>query len=575
MMVFNIEVNNRAVQAEQGESILSALTRAGIHVPTLCSMKDLSPTGACRMCIVEVQGKSSLVPSCSFIVEDKMQIKTHSPRVVRARKTLIELLLSNHPDDCLYCERSGNCELQNLAAELNVRERRIPGIKNFYKIDKSSAGIVREPAKCILCGRCVRVCEELQSVAAVDFLERGSQTHIGTAFNKDLNFSSCIQCGQCLMVCPTAALTEKVQFPDLEVHLHNPGKKVLVQYSPVTAFTVAEAFGLKTGKETTGLIHAALKKIGFDLVYDSSFGNDVQVVEMANELIHRVEADKLLPLISSCCPSWVKYAEQFRPEILPNLSTCKSAQQIMGSLMKTFLSACDGDDARQPYSVSVMPCLSKKYESQRAEMTNMGLSDIDTVITTRELIRLIRLNGINMENIQPETPDEKLSAASSIGTLMGASGGLTEAIIRSLHFLTTGTELKEYSIQKLRGNKERRELKLKIADEEYGFAVVNGLSGIHSLLNEIANGRSDIHFIEVMACRGGCVYGGGQPITNPQNENKSRIKSLYEMDERAAIRTAHKNPGLKELYANFPGEPLVNKSLSLLHTGFSKKDVLL
>lgn len=575
MMVINIEVNNRNIEAEKGETILSALTKAGIGIPTLCSMKELSPTGACRMCVVEVEGKPKLVPGCSYPVEEKMKIKTHSARVIRARKSLVELLLSNHPDDCLYCERNGNCELQSLAEELNVRERRIPGIKNSYKLDKSSSGIVREPAKCILCGRCVRVCEEIQCVASVDFLYRGSHTHIGTAFNNDLNFSSCIQCGQCLLVCPTAALTERVQFPDLENHLHDPTKKVVVQFSPITAFTVAEAFGLKPNKETPAIIHEALKKIGFDSIYDSSFGNDVQVFEMAHELFSNLKQNKNLPLISSCCPSWVKYAEQFRPEIIPNLSTCKSQQQIMGSLMKTYLNDSDSEDTRQIYSVSIMPCLSRKYESQRTELTHKGVADIDTVITSRELIRLIRLNGINMHYLQPAAPDPKVSVTSTLALLMGNSGGLTEAIIRSLYFLLTGEELKEYSIIKVRGNKERKEFKMKIGEMEYGFAVINGLTGIHTLLNEIANGRKDIHFIEVVACRGGCVAGGGQPIHKPGNEAKLKNKYLYELDERATIRAAHKNPKVNELYSNFLGEPLGEKCTSLLHTGFSKKEVLL
>jgi len=574
-MEFNIEVNSRTIAAEKGETILSALSKAGIAIPTLCNMKDLSPTGACRMCVVEVEGKPNLVPGCSFPVEENMSIKTHSPRVIRARKSLVELLLSNHPDDCLYCERNGNCELQRLAEELNVRERRIPGLKNSYKLDKSSAGIVRDQAKCILCGRCVRVCEELQCVASVDFLQRGSQTHIGTSFNKDLNFSSCIQCGQCLMACPTAALIEKVQFPELENQLHDPSKKVIVQYSPVTAYTIAEAFGLKPGKEIPAIIHSALKKIGFDTVYDSSMGNDVQIMEMAQELIERIKENKKLPVISSCCPSWVKYAEQFRPEILPLLSSCKSAQQIMGSLMKTYLNDHLQEDNRQIYSVSIMPCLSRKYESQRVEMTQKGVADIDNVITSRELIRLIRLNGINVQNLKADTPEPKASISSSVAYLMGNSGGLTESLIRTLHFLITRGELKEYSISKVRGNKDRKEFKVKIGDIEYGFAVMNGLTGIHSLLNELANGRNDIHFVEVMACRGGCIAGGGQPIHKVQDDQKARSKTLYELDERAAIRAAHKNPKVNEIYTNFLGEPMSEKCKSHLHTGFSKKEVLL
>lgn len=574
-MAIKIEVNNRNIEAEKGETILSALTKAGIRIPTLCNMKDLSPTGACRMCVVEVEGKQSLVPGCSFPVEEDMRIKTHSPRVIRARKSLVELLLSNHPDDCLYCERNGNCELQYLAEELNIRERRIPGIKNSFKLDKSSAGIIREPSKCILCGRCVRVCEEIQCVAAIDFLQRGSQTHIGTSFNKDLNFSSCIQCGQCLMACPTAALIEKVHFPELEMQLHDPSKKVIVQFSPISAYTIAEAFDLKQGKEIPAIIHAALKRIGFETIYDNSFGNDLQVMEMARELIKRINETKALPMISSCCPSWVKYAEQFRPEILPLLSSCKSSQQIIGSLMRTYFNDVTKEDNRQLYSVSIMPCLSRKYESQRAEMTHNGIADIDNVLTTRELIRLIRQNGINMHQLQPEAPEPKVSISSSVANLMGISGGLTESIIRTLYFLISGEELKELSIIKVRGNKDRKELKLTIGNFEYGFVVLNGLRGIHALLNELADGRKDIHFIEVMACKGGCIAGGGQPIHKTENDIKLKSKTFYELDERASVRAAHKNQKVNEIYATYLGEPLGEKCKSLLHTGFSRKEVLL
>jgi iron-only hydrogenase group A len=377
------------------------------------------------------------------------------------------------------------------------------------------------------------------------------------------------------MTCPTAALTEKLQFPDLEIHLHEASKKVIVQISPVTAYAVAEAFGLKPGKETPAIIHSALRKIGFDSIFDSSFGNDIQVIEMANELIARVKENKNLPLISSCCPSWVKFAEQFRPEIIPNLSTCKSAQQIMGSLLKTYLKNPEKEDVRQPYSVSIMPCLSRKYESQRVEMSRKGVSDIDAVITSRELIRLIRLNGINMQDLQPEAPDPKVSTVSSAGKLMGNSGGLTESLIRSFHYLLTGSELTDYSILKLRGNKERKEYKLFTGDYVYGFAVINGLTGVHTLLNEIANGRNDIQFIEVMACKGGCVAGGGQPIHKSENDPKSRSKNLFELDDRASVRAAHKNPKVIEVYSSFLGEPMGEKCKSLLHTSFSRKEVLL
>src|SRR5512133_1139670 len=354
-MVFSIEVNNREITARKGETILSALQRSGIRVPTICSMKDFSPTGACRMCVVEVEGKNNLVPSCSYPVEEWMKIYTHSPRVIKARKTIVELLLSDHPDDCLYCERNGNCELQRLAEELSIRERRIPGSKTKYKLDKSSPSIIREPSKCILCGRCVRVCEEIQGISTLDFAHRGSNTSIATAFGKDLNFSSCIHCGQCVVICPTGALIERVEFPELEQQLHDPKKVVVVQYSPSVPVTLSEEFELKTGKDWPGILNALLRKIGFDLVLETAFGSDLNIMEVTGELITKIRNKETMPVLSSCCPGWVKHLEQSKPELIPLLSTTKSPQQLMGSLIKTRLSELNGWKPENIFSVAIMP----------------------------------------------------------------------------------------------------------------------------------------------------------------------------------------------------------------------------
>ena len=404
-MVFNLEVNNRIIQAKKGETILSVLRRNGIQVPTLCNMKEFTPTGACRMCVIEMEGVENLLPSCSIVVEDFMKIKTHSPRVLRARKTIVELLLSNHPDDCLYCERNGNCELQKLAEDLNIRERRIPGRKTLFKIDKSGSSIVRDPAKCILCGRCVRVCEEVQNIATLDFIYRGSRLAISPAMSKSLNFSNCISCGQCIIVCPTGAITEKVQFSELDHSLHDIKKKVIAQFSPTVSVSIAEEFGLRPGKDVNGLINAALRKIGFNKVFDTSFGADLMVVEQAEEFLQRLEKNENLPFITGCCPSWISFAEQSAPDILKNVTSLKSPQQISGTLIKTWVSEKYAIPPEDVYSVSFMPCTSKKMEAQRAEMTTKGYPDVDTVLTTRELVRLIRLNGIDMLSLEPEPPE--------------------------------------------------------------------------------------------------------------------------------------------------------------------------
>jgi len=574
-MVFTIEVNNREIQARKGETILSALQRAGFHVPTICSMKDFTPTGACRMCVVEIEGRPNLVPSCSFPVEEWMKIHTHSPRVIRARKTIVELLLSNHPDDCLYCERNGNCELQKLAEELNIRERRIPGSRTMLKLDKSSATIIREPSKCILCGRCVRICEEVQNISTFDFVNRGSNTQINTAFCKDLNFSNCIHCGQCLMVCPTGALIEKVQFPELEASLYDPAKKVVVQYAPSIPVTLMEALDIRPGKDWNGILQTALRKIGFDRVIEMSFGADLATMEETDELVDRIESGKLLPMFSSSCPGWVKYMEQAYPEMLPYLSTCKSPQQMTGTLIKTFLCEKEGWQPDQVYSVSIMPCTARKYESQREELTKKGVSDIDLVITTRELMRLIGIHGIDLTTIESEYQNTPMKGFTSAGKLVSVTGGTLESVIRTFYFKMTGKDLREYKISKIRNLKERREFKLRIGNKEYGFAVLNGMTGVRDLLKEIQAGRSDLHFIEVMACQGGCIAGGGQPIRNSSSHLKNRIRFIYEQDDKEMLKFAHRNPYVAELYQNYLGGPLGVKCKELLHTRYSKKEVLL
>lgn len=387
-MIFDIEVNNKIIKARKGETILSALNRNGIKVPTLCFMEDLLPTGACRICVVEVEGQDNLVPSCAQPVEEWMKIKTHSPKVIKARKTIVELLLSNHPDDCLYCERNGNCELQKLSIELNVLERRISGRKGNQKADRSGSSMVRDPKKCILCGRCVRVCEEIVGVTAIDFIKRGNHCEITTSFEKGINLSSCINCGQCIMVCPTGALYERDHLPEIVDSLNNPSKHVVIQYSPTISVSLAEEFGVKAGKDINGMLNAALRKIGFNKVFDCSFGADINTIEAANQLVDRIKTNQKLPMFSSCCPAWVKYAEQTHPELIPNLSTTKSPQQMMGALIKSYYAENHDIAPENIYTVAVMPCIAKKFEAQREEMTHKGITDVDAVLTTRELARL-------------------------------------------------------------------------------------------------------------------------------------------------------------------------------------------
>ncbi len=574
-MQFNIEVNNRIIEVRKGETILSALFRNGIKVPTLCNMKDLSPTGACRICVVEVEGKENLVTSCSYPVEESMKIKTHSPRVVKARKTLVELLLSNHPDDCLYCERNGCCELQDLAIDLNIRERRISGKKSRHKLDLSSPSIVRDPAKCILCGRCVRVCDEIQSVSTLDFLNRGNKTIIGTAMARDLNFSSCINCGRCVMVCPTGALHEHSYLDEVLDSLNNSSLQVVVQYGPAVTVSLAEEFGIKSGKDITGVINAALRKIGFTHIFDTAFAADLAVMETVEVIMQKLETGEGFPIISSCCPAWVKYAEQFYPEVLSYLSTCKSPQQMLGSIIKSYYAPQQNINPNAIYSVAIMPCLAKKFEAQREEMTHKAISDVDVVITTRELSRLIKMYGIDIHNIEPQTSDTPFGARSSAGKLFGTSGGTAEAILRTLHHRITGKELNSLKLQDLRSVSGIKEIPIKIGGKVFKVVLANGLTGIEKLMEGIQNKSIDAHFVEIMACPGGCVNGGGQPFKSGEKDIRARIRSLYEVDEVDNIKASHKNPLINELYENFLEKPGSDKAKQQLHTCYTKRDVLL
>ena len=571
----NIEVNNKVLEAKQGETILDLLSRNGIKVPTLCHMKDYFPSGACRMCVVEHENSGKLITSCSYPVEDGMKIQTNSPRVVDSRKMIVELLLSNHPDDCLYCVRNGNCTLQDMSKEHNVTERRISGVKNNFHKDLSSPSITRDPDKCILCGRCVRVCEEVMEVSAIDYINRGSQSVIGTTVNKGLNTSSCVNCGQCIMVCPTGALTEKGHINEIQLALNDPNRRVVVQYAPAISISLAEEFGMEPGKDVNGIMNAALRKMGFDNVFDTTFSADLTIMEESAELIHRIQNGGALPMITSCCPAWVKYAEEFATDFLPNVSSCKSPQQMLGAVIKSYFAEKINEKPEDIYSVAIMPCTAKKFEAQREDMTRHGVSDVDAVMTTREFAQLIKLSGIDMHNITPETTDSPHGVRSSAGKLFGASGGVMEAAIRTAYFKITGEELKNFQVQAIRGLEGRKETTLKIGELELGVAVVSGLGNAKKLLDEIREGRTDIHFIEVMACPGGCINGGGQHIGTDEKSLRARLASLYSIDEQATIKVSHKNPEIIELYDEYLGEPLGHKSHELLHTTCEPRDVML
>lgn len=571
MEMFTIEVNDRMIEAEEGETLLSALQRAGEKVPTLCHIKGLLPSGACRMCVVEVEGQRGLVPSCAFPVSPGMKVKTHSPRALRARKTIVELLLSNHPDDCLYCVRNGNCHLQDLAEELGVRERRYQGQRNIYKMDVSSAALVRDPEKCILCGKCVRVCEEIQTVGAIDFIHRGSKAIVGTAFNSGLNVSSCIFCGQCVIACPTGALREQSCLKEVTDVLNNPKKFVVVQHAPAVSVTLGEEFGMKPGADVNGVMVTALRRLGFKRIFDTGFAADLTIMEEASELVQRIRQGGRLPMLTSCSPGWIKFVEHFYPDFIENLSTCKSPQQMMGAVIKSYFAAKEGVSPKDIYSVSVMPCIAKKFEAHRPEMVRDGIPDVDAVLTTRELARLIRMRGIDLNTLRPDTADTPFGERTTAGKLFGATGGVMEAALRTAHYLLTGTEMGDLTFSPVRGLDGIKEASVSIDGLKLGVAVANGLGNARKLLDQLKNGRSDIHFVEIMTCPGGCISGGGQPWNSDLVQVKSRMQALYRIDRDEHMRTSHSNEGVKRLYEEFLGQPLGEKSHQLLHTHYHSR----
>jgi len=571
-MQFTIEVNNKSIRAEKGETILSALNRNGIIIPTLCRMAEFTPTGACRMCVVEVEGRDRLVTACSAPVEEWMKIKTHSPRVIRARKTIVELLLSNHPDDCLYCDRNLDCELQRLSDEMQVRERRIRGSKIKPRRDQSSPAIVRELSKCILCGRCLRVCEEVVTATSIDFIGRGRYTHVGPAMDRDFNFSSCIHCGQCVLVCPTGALHEKHYLSEVQEQLSKSDVTRVIQYSPLVPYALAEELGIKYNRDFDRLLNAALRKTGFDKIYLSGTGTDILITELTNAIIDSENKPDRKPLIVSACPAWVKYCEQFTPELLPLLSTLKTPQQISGAIIKSVVPVT-GDKPRL-YTVSVTPCTAMKFEARRDSMTRKGISDIDTVLTVRELARLIVLYGIDISNIDPESADEPMELRSSASLLAESAGGITESVLRSLAVRKGEKEADKPAVKKLRNTGNFRETIVTIGGRSYSVAVVDGLKGLAKIKQMVDSGAK-YDLVEVMACPGGCVNGGGMLPAGSKEAVRQRSRFIWQTDDQEAVRGPEQSASVADLYGRVFEQYSELADRQLFHTHFSKRDVLL
>ncbi len=579
MANINIKINGMEVSAPAGSTILEAARLANIEIPTLCFLKEINEIGACRICVVEVKGAKSLVASCVYPINEGMEVWTNSPKVLAARKKTLQLLLSNHNCSCLSCVRSGNCELQVLAKEMGIDDANFyAGEKTPSEIDDSAAHMIRDNSKCILCRRCVAVCEKTQGIGVIGANERGFATFIGSAFDMGLGETSCVSCGQCIAVCPTGALQEKSQIDEVLAAIADPKKHVIVQTAPAVRAGLGEEFGYPIGTNVEGKMAAALRRIGFDKVFDTDFGADLTIMEEANEFIERVQNGGVLPMITSCSPGWVKYCEHYFPDMTENLSSCKSPQQMFGAIAKSYYAEKEGLDPKDIVSVSIMPCTAKKFEIGRPDEDANGVPDMDYTLTTRELARMIKKVGIKFNTLPDEKFDEPLGISTGAGVIFGATGGVMEAALRTAVETLTGEELKHLDFTDVRGIQGIKEASYNVAGMEVKVAVASGLGNARELLNKVKSGEANYHFIEIMGCPGGCVNGGGQPqqpgyVRNTVDIRGLRAKVLYDADADMPIRKSHENPAIKELYATYLGKPGSEKAHHLLHTSYIKRKV--
>ena len=565
----NITIDGQQVQVPKTSTVLEAATSLGIKIPTLCYHPELRVEGACRVCVVEVQGARSLVASCVYPVNEGMVIKTSTPAVREARKVVVELLLANHPSDCLSCQKNQNCELQDMASDLGIREIRFDGEKKNLPLDAANPSLVRDQNKCILCGRCIRACSERQGVHVYSYANRGFNTTVVPAFNLGLDEVACTYCGQCAAVCPTGAIVEKDDTEAVWAALGDESKHVIVQTAPAVRVALGEALGLPVGTIVTGKMVAALRRLGFDKVFDTNFSADLTIMEEGSELIERLTNKGKLPMITSCSPGWVNFIELKYPDLLDHLSTAKSPQQMFGALAKTYYPEKAGLEAKNIVSVSIMPCTAKKAEAVRPEMNSSGYQDVDYVLTTRELARMIREAGIDFARIAEEETDSPMGIGTGAGVIFGASGGVTEAALRTVAKVVSGKELENIEFKALRGLTGIKEAQVEIKPGlTVKVAIAHTLANARVLLDKIRKGEADYHFIEMMACPGGCSGGGGQPISTCTADKVKRMDALYECDENLPLRKSHDNPEIKELYDSWLGKPLGEKSHKLLHTHY-------
>jgi NADH-quinone oxidoreductase subunit G len=563
------------IQVEEGTSILDAAKKTNIKIPTLCYNPDLPPWAACGICIVRMEGSPKMVRACTTPVAEGMKVITHDPEIIQVRRTVVELILSNHPNDCLQCPRNGNCELQKLAAEFGIREVPFKNIVKDIPIDDSNPSIVLNPEKCVRCGRCVKVCQDMQNVWAIEFLGRGINGRIASAADVPLGESPCIKCGQCAAHCPVGAVYERDDTRKVWAALQNKDIHPVVQIAPAVRVALGEEFGLEPGTIITKKIYAALRRLGFKTVFDTNFAADLTIMEEGSELVKRLTEGKgEIPLITTCCPAWVDYLEKYYPEMIPHFSTAKSPQQMMGAMIKTYWAEKAGIDPAKVFSVSIMPCTAKKWETSRNEdMNSSGYQDVDVSITTRELARMIKQAGIDILNLPDEDADSPLGPYTGAGTIFGATGGVMEAAVRTAYYLVTKKELGDVNLKAARGLKGVKEAEVDMGGTKIRIAVAHQMGNIAAVLDKIkeakaAGKETPYHFVEVMACRGGCIAGGGQPYGCTDEVRSKRIAGIYTDDEKSTYRCSHQNPFIKQVYDEFLGEPNGHKAHKLLHTHY-------